>query len=74
MDVDRISRIFDHAAALHALAYQLPIEQNGLALLLNLMGDDLRQCAEGLEDCPMVERRESLAASGQGAGVSDTGE
>ena len=59
MDVDPIRRIYDHAAALRAIAAKLPDEQCGLALILELLGEDLQQAVEGLDKSEGPASRES---------------
>lgn len=59
MEVDPLVRIYTHAEALRTLAHQLPEEQGGLALILNLLGEDLDRCGSELDDSAAKRRRNS---------------
>jgi len=59
MEVDPLVRIYSHAEALRTLAEQLPEEQGGLALILNLLGEDLGRCGAELDDTAAKRRRSS---------------
>ncbi|WP_027369170.1 hypothetical protein [Desulfocurvibacter africanus] len=61
MEVDPLVRIYSHAEALRTLAEQLPEEQGGLALILNLLGDDLDRCGAELDDKWKPGKREAAA-------------
>lgn len=57
MEADPILRLYTDAEALHTLARSLPEKDEGLALILTLLGDDIARCGEALEARETVKKR-----------------
>lgn len=64
MEADPITRIYTHAEALNTLAEQLPEEQGGLALILTLLGEDIKRCGAEMDDSASKAARKRAMSPG----------
>lgn len=49
MQIDPITRLYSHAAALRTIATRQPETEAGLSLILRLLADDIEECGDALE-------------------------